>query len=239
MIGFALLQIGRAVPTTPWELVSHSSTVTKLVLVILALLSLLSWAVMFAKWREFRRVSDAAKTFVNGVENAPSLEDARRHAESAPASPFTRVFARGMDFLGQMHPEGMPNSPGFVTLRSSQVEALQLVLDSEAGVERDRLGSWIPTLAVIGSASPLLGLLGTVLGVIDAFIGIATQGSGNIAAVAPGVAEALIATAVALATAIPAVFGYNIFAARLNRIENELEAFGTEIIAMLAREGHL
>ena len=239
MIPLALLQIGRAVPTTPWELVSHASTVTKFVLILLAVLSLLSWAVMFLKWREFRRVSEAAKQFVTAVEHAPRLEDARRLAQSAPPSPFTRVFDRAMEFLGQMHPGGMPDSPGFVTLRGSQVEALQLVLDSEAGVERDRLGSWIPTLAVIGSASPLLGLLGTVLGVIDAFIGIATQGSGNIAAVAPGVAEALIATAVALATAIPAVFGYNIFASRLNRIENELEGFGTEIIAILAREGHL
>ena len=96
-----------------------------------------------------------------------------------------------------------------------------------------------PVLAMIGSVSPLIGLLGTVLGVIDAFIGIATKGSGNIGAVAPGVAEALVATAAALAVAIPAVFGYNIFAARVNRIDGELEAFGTEIIAMMVREGHI
>jgi biopolymer transport protein TolQ len=124
-------------------------------------------------------------------------------------------------------------------LSGSQVEALRLVLDSEVSVERDRLARFIPALAVIGSASPLIGLLGTVLGVIDAFLGIATQGSGNIGAVAPGVAEALIATAVALAVAIPATFGYNIFASRLNRIEGELDAFGTEIIAMMVREGHI
>ena len=94
-------------------------------------------------------------------------------------------------------------------------------------------------MAMIGSVSPFIGLLGTVLGVIDAFLGIATRGSGNIGAVAPGVAEALIATAAALAVAIPAVFGYNIFASRLNRIDGELDAFGTEIIAMMVREGHI
>jgi biopolymer transport protein TolQ len=92
---------------------------------------------------------------------------------------------------------------------------------------------------MIGSVSPLIGLLGTVLGVIDAFIGIATKGSGNIGAVAPGVAEALVATAAALAVAIPAVFGYNLYAARINRIDGELEAFGSEIIAMMVREGHI
>ena len=120
---------------------------------------------------------------------------------------------------------------------SAQVEALQLVLDAETSSERDRLGRWVPSLATIGSVSPLIGLLGTVLGVIDAFIGIAAKGSGNIGAVAPGVAEALIATAAALSVAIPAVFAYNLFAARLNKIEGELESVGSELIALMVREG--
>jgi biopolymer transport protein TolQ len=94
-------------------------------------------------------------------------------------------------------------------------------------------------LATIGSVSPLIGLLGTVLGVIDAFLGIATQGSGNLAAVAPGVAEALIATAAALAVAIPATFGYNIFAGRLNRFDGRMESFGTSVIALFIREGRI
>ena len=78
-----------------------------------------------------------------------------------------------------------------------------------------------------------------MLGVIEAFIGIATKGSGNIGAVAPGVAEALIATAAALSVAIPAVFGYNIFAHRLNRFDGELEGFGSELIALMVREGRI
>ena len=82
-------------------------------------------------------------------------------------------------------------------------------------------------------------LLGTVLGIIEAFLGVARGGSGNLAAIAPGVAEALIATAMALAVAIPAYFGYNIFAARLNRFDGELDGFGTEVIALMAREGRL
>jgi biopolymer transport protein TolQ len=119
------------------------------------------------------------------------------------------------------------------------VEALRLVLDSETVAQRDRLAHFIPWLATIGSVSPLIGLLGTVLGVIDAFVGIAVKGSGNLSAVAPGVAEALVATAAALSVAIPAVFGYNIFAARLNRFEARLESFGTALIAMMVREGRI
>ena len=104
---------------------------------------------------------------------------------------------------------------------------------------RDQLGRFLPWLATIGSVSPLIGLLGTVLGVIQAFIGIATKGSGNIGAVAPGIAEALIATAAALAVAIPAVFGYNLFANRLNRVDSQLEGFGSELIALMVREGRI
>jgi biopolymer transport protein TolQ len=125
------------------------------------------------------------------------------------------------------------------TLSASQVEALRLVLDAETNAERDQLGRYIPALAVIGSASPLLGLLGTVLGIITSFLGVAAGGSGNLAAVAPGVAEALIATAAALAVAIPATFGYNIFANKLNRFDGALEGFGSEIIALMAREGRI
>ena len=108
-----------------------------------------------------------------------------------------------------------------------------------SAAERDRLSRYIPALAMIGSVSPLIGLLGTVLGVIDAFLGIATKGSGNIGAVAPGVAEALIATAAALSVAIPAVFGFFFFALRLNRLVGELDGFGSEFIALLVREGRI
>ena len=101
----------------------------------------------------------------------------------------------------------------------------------------DRWG--IETVYVLCSFLPLIGLLGTVLGVIDAFLGIATKGSGNIGAVAPGVAEALIATAAALSVAIPAVFGYNVFAHRLNRLDGELDTFGSELIALMVREGRI
>ena len=124
-------------------------------------------------------------------------------------------------------------------MSAAQVEALRQVLDSQTDAERDSLGKYLTALATIGSVSPLIGLLGTVLGVIRAFLGVTSGGSGNLSAVAPGVAEALTATALALAVAIPAVFGYNIFASRLNGIDGELEGFGSELIALLVREGRI
>lgn len=240
MIGRALFaQVSEAIPTSPWEMITHATIMTQIVLAILVILSLISWAIMLLKWREFRRVLDAGHTFMRDFERASSLEDASAIARRSPPSPFTRIFTRAVNFFAEMKPGALRATEAHDKLSGSQVEALRLVLDAETTDERDRMGHFIPWLATIGSVSPLIGLLGTVLGVIDAFIGIATKGSGNISAVAPGVAEALIATAAALAVAIPAVFGYNIFASKLNRLESELEGFGTEIIAMMVREGRI
>ena len=240
MIGRVMFaQVAEAIPTSPWEMITHATIMTQIVLGILVVLSLISWAIMLLKWREFRRVLDAGHAFMRDFERASSLEDASAVARRSPPSPFTRIFTRGVNFFAEMKPGALRSTETHDPLSGSQVEALRLVLDAETTDERDRMGHFIPWLATIGSVSPLIGLLGTVLGVIDAFIGIATKGSGNISAVAPGVAEALIATAAALAVAIPAVFGYNIFASKLNRLESQLEGFGTEIIAMMVREGRI
>ena len=231
-------QVG-AVPTSPLEMIVHGTTATKIVLAVLIVLSLISWAIMFAKWSQFRSITRNAATFVHNFERASSFEAAVDGVRESSDLPQARILRRASDFLHGVTP-GLAATPGRAAKFSgSQVEALRLVLDSETAAARDRLSRYIPSLGTIGSVSPLIGLLGTVLGVVEAFIGIASQGSGNIGAVAPGVAEALIATAAALAVAIPAVFGYNLFANRLNRIDSELEGFGTDLIVLLVREGRI
>jgi biopolymer transport protein TolQ len=231
-------QTSSAIPSTPIELIKSASYVTQGVLALLACLSLISWGIMLAKWLEFRRVYKASETFLAEFEKVTRLEQAVGLAKRLKPSPYTRVLQRAVSFIHDTRPpvgDGEVRAP----LSGSQVEALRLLLDAESNSERDQLGRSIPGLAIIGSASPLMGLLGTVLGVISAFLGIAKSGAGNLGAVAPGVAEALTATAVALAVAIPAVFGYNIFATKLNRFDGELDGFGSEIIALMAREGRI
>ncbi len=234
-----LAQIGAAVPTTPLEMVVSSSAVTKGVLAILGVLSLLSWAIMLGKWAQFRAVESNGDSFVREFERSDSFDDAAQLARRSGNLPHARVLARANEFLREVTPAMSATAGRVAKYSGSQVEALRLVLDAETNSARDNLARYIPSLGTIGSVSPLIGLLGTVLGVIEAFIGIASKGSGNIGAVAPGVAEALIATAAALSVAIPAVFGYNIFANRLNRVDSELEGFGTELIALLVREGRI
>jgi biopolymer transport protein TolQ len=221
------------------ELIVAGSLATKIVLGLLAVLSLVSWGVMIAKWIEFRRVASSSRAFLREFEHAHTLDAAETAANRNVESPFTDVFRRATTFLAETRPALGATSDRTARLSGSQVEALRLLLDAETNSERDRLSRFVPWLATIGSVSPLIGLLGTVLGVISAFTGIAQKGSGNLGAVAPGVAEALVATAAALAVAIPAVFGYNIFASRLNRVDSELEGFGSELIALLVREGRI
>jgi len=238
----AFLQAAGAVPTSPKELILNASTETQVVLVILAVLSLVSWAIMLGVGRELTKALRTATAFAREIERAPRVESAAVAAKHTRPNASQRLLVRALQFLGET-----PPNPGYgdsgallsATHAASRVETLRLVLDAEALSERDRLSRFLPWLATIGSASPLIGLLGTVLGVINAFVGIATRGSGNLAAVAPGVAEALVATAAALSVAIPATFGYNILANRLNRLDNVLESFGTTLIAMLGREGRL
>lgn len=224
----------------------NAGTETHVVLAILVVLSLVSWAIMLGVGRELSRSLRLATAFAREVERASRLSAAGEVSRHSSPNAAQRLLVRALQFVGDVGPSrphtdfsDAPVVPLSPTAAASRVETLRLVLDAEALSERDRLGRFLPWLATIGSASPLIGLLGTVLGIITAFLGIATRGSGNLAAVAPGVAAALIATAAALAVAIPATFGYNILANRLNRLDNLLEGFGTTIIAMLVREGRV
>jgi biopolymer transport protein TolQ len=171
------------------------------------------------------------------MERAQRLEDAYRVILSLPDSPYGRVFRQGVNFFSELRPgalrEGAPATEG---LTLTQLEALRMTLEKEEAEEREELSGGLVGLAVIGSISPLLGLLGTVIGVMNAFLGIVATGSTNIGAVAPGVAEALVTTVVGLAVAIPAVIGYNYFVSRLNIVSGELEGFSSEFIGTLARE---
>lgn len=242
-----LLQAAGAIPSSPIELIMSATAVEQVVLVVLALLSLLSWSIMFGVWRSLSKATKAADKFMSDFEVATRLDEAGAFAKRSPPGALPRLFARAMRFMSDARvtrqqvrerATAIPgDAPPNATLTGSQIESLHLVLETEAAEERARIGRFLPWLATIGSASPLIGLLGTVLGIIEAFLGIAAKGSGNLSAVAPGVAQALVATAAALAVAIPATFGYNIFANRLNRFDGKMESFSTALIALLVREG--
>jgi biopolymer transport protein TolQ len=232
-------QGGGAVPQSPLELILSASPETKVVLVITGIFSLVSWFIIILKWWQFRKLNRQADRFFTEMERTTKLKDAYQSVMKLPASPYNRLFREAVTFYSELRPGALRDERGAdrSSLSMTQLEALKMVLGKEVAAERDLLGHYIPWLATIGSVAPLLGLTGTVFGIMSAFIGIASRGSGNLSAVAPGVAEALVATAAGLLTAIPAVISYNIYVNRVRLFAGELEGFANELIGTMAREG--
>jgi biopolymer transport protein TolQ len=236
----AVLQGGVGPMPDNMRILLGGSTSTRVVLVVLALFSIVSWVLIVWKWWQFRTLRRDGVRFVQAIERTQRLEDAYRTAMRLPETPYTRMFRSGANFFSELRPgalrEGAAPQPG---LSETQLHALWLVLEKVQDEERDSLSGGMVWLAIIGVVSPLLGLLGTVLGVMNAFLGISRTGAANIASVAPGIAEALTTTAFGLVAAIPAAIAYNYFVTRLDRFSGELDGFASEFIGTLAREGRL
>jgi biopolymer transport protein TolQ len=217
-----------------------NSPTTIVVLAITGTFSLASWIIIFWKWGQLRRLRKAGTRFAQALERTQRLEDAYKAVMRLPETPYVRVFRQGANFFSELRPGALrENAPAQPGLSEAQLNALWLVLEKVQDEERDAYSGGMVWLAIVAVTAPLLGLLGTVLGVMNAFVGVATTGAANIASVAPGIAEALITTAGGLVAAIPAAIAYNFFTNRLNRFSGELEGFASEFIGTLAREGRL
>jgi biopolymer transport protein TolQ len=232
-----MLQVGGALPTTPLELLLISSVETKVVLAVLLVFSLIAWFIIVLKWWQFRRLHRQGGKFFAELERTTRLQEGYHAAMKQPPSPYNRLFREAINFYSELRPGALKEEVVRTPLTSTQLESLKLVLMKEVSLEKDMLSRYIPWLATVGAVGPLMGLLGTVLGVMDAFIGISAKGSGNIGAVAPGVAEALIATVAGLGAAIPAVIAYNLYVHKVRMLAGELEGFAAELIGTMAREG--
>ncbi len=239
-MGLSTLLAQTSAPTSAWDMVFGGTLPTRLILLILSASSACSWILIFWKAKQFRAVRRQGNRFLQKMERATGLADAYKAVLALPESPYGRVFRQGVNFFSELRPgalrEGAPPSEG---LSLTQLQALKLVLEKEEAEERDELAVGLIWLAVLGSVSPLMGLMGTVLGITTTFLGIAASGSSNIGAVAPGVAAALVTTVAGLFVAIPAVIAYNHFLAKLNLVSGELEGFSSEFIGTLAREGRV
>lgn len=237
-----LAQIGGAPDAAPTavDLIAHGTRVTWVVIGIVLLASLASWVIIFWKGGQFRRIRREGRRFTDAMQHAQRLEDAYKVIMRLPESAHSRVFRTAMNFFSELRPGALrENAPPSAGLSEAQLNALWLVLQKVQDEERDDLSAGLVWLSVVAVVSPLMGLLGTVIGVMDSFMGVAASGSASIGAVAPGIAEALVTTALGLVAAIPAAIAYNYFVTRLNSFSSELEGFASEFVGALAREGRL
>ena len=222
-VGLFLLQLGGGVRSSVPALVAQSGPFAKGVLVILLIMSVYSWAVIWNRARLYSRVEKADRTFLGAFRRLPRNADFRLVCEQHPHSLLARVAQIGQRAVEQ-HPRESGGSPAL------RYEIAQRAMDRCASEETALLERHVGFLATTGSVSPFIGLMGTVWGVMTAFLNIGAQGSASLVVVAPGIAEALIATVAGLAAAIPAVVGYNHLLGRLRDFTNATGQFANEFL---------
>lgn len=217
-----------------WGLAMQADVVVKLVMASLLLASVWSWAIIFEKARVFRGLSSKARAFEDAFWSGGSLKELYDRVGDAPDHPLATVFSVAMREWTLAGERGLSiadeRGRGNLEARIDRVMAVAVQRAIE-DLER-RLGF----LASVGSTAPFVGLLGTVWGIMNSFQSIAATKDTSLAVVAPGIAEALLATALGLAAAIPAVVAYNRFSNDLNRYAGRLETFAGEFSALLSRQ---
>lgn len=218
--------LGALLQVSLWDLVTQATFTSQIVLIILVLVSLLSWTIIFSKWSTFNKAQIANTSFLRAFRKAPNLDAVAVASEQFRAAPLVPVFDFGYQEVARQ-----VKTRGTMVNKESLERSLQLGISEEL-THLKRNMSWLATAATV---SPFIGLFGTVLGIIDAFQGLGTAGSASLRAVAPGISQALIATAMGLAAAIPAAVAYNHFGHVLDEIGARMDDFSLEFLNLTDR----
>ena len=209
------------------DLLGETGPVAKIVLLLLLLFSLISWAIILSKWSVLRRARVQSGRFVRAFRKAQRLQDVAAVAEQFRPSPLVGVFEGGF--------EEFRRQGGVSTGVVRNPTAIQRAMQIATSEELTRFERNLPWLAITGAVTPFIGLFGTVWGIIDAFHGLGTAGAATLRAVAPGISEALITTAAGLAAAIPAVIAYNLIGGSIREFAARGDDFALEMLNAVER----
>ena len=223
---------GMAQDISLWTLFLQADWVVKAVMVGLLFASVWVWAIVFEKLASIRRANRQADAFEDSFWSGGSLDDLYRREGERPAHPIAAVFGAAM----REWQRSAGRLPGSELAAAGTQERLDRAMTVTVQREMDRLERWMVFLASVGSVAPFIGLFGTVWGIMNSFTAIAGMQNTNLAVVAPGIAEALFATAIGLVAAIPAVLAYNKISTDLSRFAGRLEGFASEFGAILSRQ---
>ena len=213
-----------------WGLFLQADFIIQLVIVLLILASFWCWAIIFDKWRRIRRLSNEARQFEEMFWSGGSLDDLYDRIGTRPNDPMSAIFVAAMrEWRRSTSQDAVDEHTAVLTSR------IDRVMDITLGREMAHLERYMIFLASVGSTAPFVGLFGTVWGIMNSFQAIALTKNTSLAVVAPGIAEALFATALGLVAAIPAVVAYNKLSNDIGRYAGRLEAFSGEFGAILSR----
>jgi biopolymer transport protein TolQ len=219
------------------EVLRQTTTVTRFVLAILLIFSMWSWGIIFSKALLLRKIRKESETFWKVFRRGQNLSEIRTACEALRFTPLVAVFAAGADLLIPM--PGKLQSQGSLALKTAAVSVatVQRTVQRAAAAQLTQLEKRMTFLATTASVTPFIGLFGTVWGVMTSFAGLANANTATLRAVAPGIADALIATAFGLFAAIPAVIAYNQFVYQMRNLGGQLDDLQNEMIATAERQG--
>ena len=215
----------------------NAGLVVKLVMITLCIFSLVSWTIVIMKELMFRKARNASLDFLDAFWDSKTLNEAYESARTHALSPEATVFVAGYNELKKISAaRSSGNPPATLEMQLATMDNLKRAVRKAQFLESDRMARSVSFLATTGSATPFIGLFGTVWGIMTSFQDIGQRGSASLAVVAPGISEALVATAMGLAVAIPAVIFYNYYSNKLADVESNVESFSTDFINLIERD---
>jgi biopolymer transport protein TolQ len=225
------------------QLLGDAGPVVQFVLLLLLFFSVMSWAIIIIKWRYIRKAYSESNRFLEYFWKSRDLASAYTKAKQLAGCPIARIFRIGYVELKKVSQTGRSpvekNGAGTGEImkgRISGVDNVKRALRRAISTETTRMTQMVPFLATAGNTAPFIGLFGTVWGIMNSFHGIGERGSASLAVVAPGISEALVATAAGLAVAIPAVIAFNHFMQKIRVIESELISFSSDFLNIIERD---
>lgn len=219
-------------------MIIHAGPMVKFVMLLLLVFSLVSWTIIIMKHLAYKKALAETEFFLDLFWKSKNLTDAYKAAKEIPESPEASVFLLGFNELQKINRSRVSKQKSQDTLEMqlASMDNLKRALRKAENKELAQLGKYLSFLATTGSATPFIGLFGTVWGIMASFQDIGMRGSASLAVVAPGISEALVATAAGLAVAIPSVIFYNYYSNKLANIENNMQGFSADFMNLVERD---
>ncbi len=219
-----------------WGMFMQADFLVKAVILMLLLASFWSWAIIFDKWTKFKMVKARGEKFEEAFWSAEALDAFYEKIKGRANHPYAFVFVAAMEEWFRSGESGNPSKNRIMLLQPTVRDRMSQIMSVARNRELDDLEKGLGFLATVGSSAPFVGLFGTVWGIMNSFQSIALSKNTSLAVVAPGIAEALFATAIGLFAAIPAVIAYNKFSNELAKFAGRLEDWSVEFSALLSRQ---
>lgn len=223
------------------NMISNAGLMVQFVLLLLLFFSVTSWAIIIIKYRYIKRAYQESSLFTDLFWKSRDLSNAYKEAKELQGSPIARIFRIGYVELRKISRSGMgagDKGEGQNTMggKFAGMDNIKRALRRAINTETTRMTQMVPFLATTGNTTPFIGLFGTVWGIMNSFHGIGARGSASLAVVAPGISEALVATAAGLGVAIPAVIAFNYFMQKIKTLESELHSFSADFLNIIERD---